>query len=435
MRPAQAFIETEAAGGIVLVVAATAALLWANSPWSEQYFDLLHQRIVVDIGIFSVDEDLHFWVNDIAMVIFFFLVGLEIKRELVMGELASVRRVVVPLAAAAGGMLVPLAIFLLVATDGDARGGWGIPMATDIAFAIGVVALLGPRVPQGMTVLLLAVAIFDDLGAVAIIAVFYTESIAWQPLLLAGGLLLLTAAINRAGVRPVMVYVGLGIAVWAAVFESGLHPTVAGVALGLLTPLNSWYRPDSYPELAGRMLERFRRGLAPDDSVHSREQRLDALLTISDVSRETVAPLDRLEHELHPWVAFVVVPLFAFANAGLELGPDVLREAATSSLTWGVTLALVAGKPLGIVLGAWVAVRLGASLPAGVTWGRIGALGVLAGIGFTVSLFVADLAYADQELATQAKVGILVASALAGVGGYAALRLFTGPADEEPAST
>ena len=430
VRPVQQFIDTESAGGIVLVAAALLAVVWANSPWADAYHNLLDAPLAIDLGIFRVDEPLHFWVNDGAMVVFFFLVGMEIKRELVVGELRSLRRVAVPLAAALGGMLVPLGLFLLVAQGAEARAGWGVPMATDIAFSLGVVALLGPRVSTQLKVLLLAAAIFDDLGAVLVIAVFYTDVVEIGPLLIAFALLGLVPVLNRLGVRQVPIYVLIGVAAWAAMLESGVHPTVVGVSLGLLTPWRSWYSSADFSETSGRMLERLRTGLGSPSSAHGREQRTEALLALSEATRETVAPLDRLEHGLHPWVAFAIVPVFAWANAGVSLGGGVVGDALGSSLTWAIAAGLVLGKPIGLVAGYAIAVRWGGERPDGVTWRGVLGIGMLAGIGFTIALFVTDLAYGDPALLTQAKVGILAASLVSGLAGYLTLLGLLGPAED-----
>ncbi len=437
VQPVQEFIDTESSGGIVLVAAAVLALVWANSPWADGYHDLLGFPLVIDLGIFRVDEPFHFWVNDVAMVVFFFLVGMEIKRELVVGELRSLRRVVVPLSAALGGMLVPLGLFLLVARGAEASAGWGVPMATDIAFALGVVALLGPRVSTQLKVLLLAAAIFDDLGAVLVIAVFYTDVVAVGPLLIGFALLGLVPVLNRLGVRHVTIYIFVGVAAWAAVLESGVHPTVVGVMLGLLTPWRSWYSSADFSGNAERTLDHLRVGLGSPATAHAREQRTEALLALSEISRETVAPLDRIEHELHPWVAFVIVPVFAWANAGVSLSGGVVGDALGSSLTWAIVAGLVLGKPVGLIVGYAVAVRLGGERPSGVTWRGVLGIGMLAGIGFTIALFVTDLAYDDPALLTQAKVGILAASLVSGVAGYLTLLGLHGSPQEldSPAGT
>ena len=356
------------------------------------------------------------------MVVFFFLVGMEIKREMVVGELRTFRRVVAPLLAALGGMLVPIGLFLLLAQGDEASAGWGVPMATDIAFALGVVALLGPRVPVQLKVLLLAAAIFDDLGAVLVITVFYTEVVEIVPLLIGVGLLGLVPVLTRIGVRPNTIYMLLGIAAWAAVLESGVHPTVVGVALGLMTPWRSWYSSADFEENAERTLTELREGIGSAPDVSGREQRTEALLQMSEITRETVAPLDRIEHELLPWVAFVIVPLFAWANAGVSLQGGALGNALGSSLTWAILAGLVLGKPIGLTVGYAIALRLGGERPDGVTWAGVLGVGMLAGIGFTISLFVTELAYTSPILQDEAKVGILAASVVSGVAGYLTLR-------------
>lgn len=422
VQPLQEFIATEVAGGAVLLVAAVTALVWANSPWSDRYFDLLDTHLVVDLDFYRLDGSLHFWINDAAMVLFFFLVGLEIKRELVSGELNSVRRAVVPLAAASGGMLVPAAIFLLIARGAPERAGWGVPMATDIAFALGVTALLGARVPLGLKVLLLALAIFDDIGAVAVIAIFYADEINLGPLLLAGGLLVAVYGLSRAHVRQLPVYVLLGLMAWAAAVKSGVHPTVVGVALGLLTPTRGAQDPYDSAREAEAMVEELRAGSVAIGEQAERGHLTQALLRLRRLSEQTIAPLDRLEHGLNRWVAFLVVPLFALANAGVDLRGDALGDAARSGVTWAVALGLLLGKPLGILGGSWLAVRLGGQLPEGVRWPGVLGIGLVAAIGFTVALFVAQLAYEQPTLLDEAKVGILAASLLGGVGGYLLLR-------------
>jgi len=421
-QPLQEFTDTEASGGLVLMAATVVALVWANSAWSDAYQDLLRHRIVVDLGFYVVDESVQFWVNDVLMVIFFFLVGMEIKRELVVGELSSLRHAVVPAAAALGGMIIPVSIFLVILAGGDGSRGWGVPMATDIAFALGIAALAGPRVPVGLKVLLLAIAIFDDLGAVAVIAIAYSDSLDVGPLLI--GLLALggVAAMNRLGVRDLTFYVVAGVVTWAAILKSGVHPTTVGVALGFLTPLQSRLRLDSLRAEADALLYSIDEERAAADENTGRLHHSEAVLRLRRLAEEAVSPLDRLEHGLNPWVAFLIVPVFALANAGVDLRGDALSSAIGEPLTWGIAAGLFIGKPLGIVLGAWVATRLGARLPERTGWGGVLAVGAVAGIGFTVALFVAELAYTDERLLTYSKVGILTGSLLSGITGYLLLR-------------
>jgi NhaA family Na+:H+ antiporter len=421
VQPLQEFIDTEAAGGLALVFATIAAIVWANSPFSDSYENLLHAHVVLDLGFFTVDEPVHFWVNDVLMVLFFFLVGMEIKRELVIGELSSMRQAIVPFAAAAGGMIVPVAIFLLLVRDPIGQDGWGVPMATDIAFALGVAALLGPRVPIGLKVMLLALAIFDDLGAVAVIAIAYSDAVDFGPLLLGVGLLTVVWALGRMGVRELPVYIILGVLTWGAILESGVHPTTVGVALGVLTPLASRQPFEETQTEAREVLDTFD-DPPPTSNDEARRQRIEALFRLRRLSDRAIAPLDRLEHQLNHWVAFAIVPIFALANAGVDLRGDTLPTALEEGLTWGVAIGLLLGKPVGIVAASWIAVRLGARLPGDATWAGVVGIGALAGIGFTVALFVAQLAYPEGPLLAQAKVGIFLGSIASGLVGYLLLR-------------
>jgi NhaA family Na+:H+ antiporter len=374
----QDFLRDEAAGGIVLVACALVAVAWANSPVSDSYADFWGQYLTIGWGPAAITEDLQHWVNDGLMAVFFFVVGLEIKRELAIGELHDPRAAALPAAAAVGGVVVPALIFVAL-TSGAAGAGWGIPMATDIAFAVGVLALLGDRVPAGAKLLLLSVAIVDDIIAISVIALFYTETVSLAWLAGAGAGLGLVVVLRLLGVTAIWPYVVVGVAVWAATLESGVHATIAGVALGLLTPAG---------DVGGRNV------------------------------------LATLEHRLHPWSAFVVVPLFALANAGVGFGGGVLGEAAESALPWAIALGLVVGKIVGISGAVWIAVRTGLGrLPQGVSSLHVVAVAAVAGIGFTVSLFIADLAYDDAALTETAKIGIFAGSMLAALIGSALMVL------------
>ena len=429
VRPVERFIRLEVAGGVVIVVAVLQALVWANSPWSESYHELFDIHFAVDVWLWAFDESLKHWIDDAAMVVFFFLVGLEIKREIVLGELASPRRLAVPLAAAFGGIVVPVLIFLVFVDGEEARRGWAIPMATDIAIALGVLTLLGSRIPAGLTVLLLGVAVVDDIGGVLVIAAFYTEGLNYTALMIVGAVLVTVALFKRYGVRPVYVYVALGVVGWGATYASGIHPTIFGVIMGLMTPSRPLYDPAAFGAVAERLIAQFWRAHEIPDRHFRREHEADALHSLSTSATETVAPLDRLERSLLPWSAFLVVPLFAFANAGVDLRDGALEAALGSSLALGVGMGLVVGKPLGVTLGAWIAVRFGASLPSGVTWTQLAAMGVIAGIGFTVALFITELSYpaevlgveAADELLREAKVGILIGSVVAALAGLLTL--------------
>jgi Na+:H+ antiporter, NhaA family len=417
------FIHDEAFGGILLLVCALFALIWANSPWGDSYDALWSTELTLGTVQFHLTESLLHWVNDGLMAIFFFVVGLEIKREVLVGELASPRRAALPAIAALGGVLVPAGIYLLLNRGTVGGAGWGIPMATDIAFALGVLALLGDRIPLGLTVFLTALAIVDDIAAVLVIAVFYTAQVHWEALGLAAVILVGLIAANRLGFRRPVIYAILGLALWVSVFESGVHATVAGVLLAFTIPANTRIDPRAFLARSRALLHAFERAGATDDSgasILTNGARQEVLSELEDAVEGAGAPLQRMEHVLHPWVAFAIVPLFALANAGVRIEGDP-GAAFGNRVTLGVVLGLVLGKQLGVTLAAWLAVRSGVTdLPEGVGWRHIYGAGWLAGIGFTMSLFVADLAFAASEggLLTAAKLGILAASLIAGVGGW-----------------
>ena len=372
----QEYASVEALSGLALLLAAAIALIWANSAWSESYTSFWGYDITATLGPFSIADDLGHWVNDGLMAIFFFVVGLEVKRELTEGELTDRRAASLPLLAAVGGMAVPALLFFAWNPSGPGSSGWGIPMATDTAFALGVLALLGARVPSGLKLFLLTLAVVDDIGAICVIAIFYSSDV--QAAWLAGAALTIVAvvAMQRLGVRYALAYVAPALVLWVCVFQSGVHATIAGVVLGLLTPV-----------------------------VDSRGRRV----------------IDTLEHRLHPWTSFVVVPVFVLANAGIALGGDALRAAASSSITWGVATGLVAGKAVGIVAASAVCVALGLSrLPDGSSFRQLAGVAAIAGIGFTVSLFIADRSFTAAAL-DEAKIGILAGSLVAGVLGSGVL--------------
>jgi NhaA family Na+:H+ antiporter len=420
--PAQAFIHTQAVSGAVLLAAALAAIVWANSPWDESYFDLWETAITLDVSIFSIEEDLRHWVNDGLMVLFFFVVALEIKRELVHGELSEPQRAVLPAAAALGGMVLPAAIFLALNAGGAGERGWGIPMATDIAFALGVLALVGKRIPTEVRVFLLALAIVDDIGAILVIAVFYTETLSLEAVGAAALLLGVIIAMNRVGVLSMNPYFVVGALIWVAVLKSGIHATITGVLLGVFAPASPHLTKRVFADTTDRLIERFRAAMAQGD-----EETAETVLgQIEETALASEAPLDRLVRLLQPWTSYAVVPLFALANAGVALSGGVIEDAASSTVTLGVILGLMAGKLFGIVSFSWVAVRLGiGSLPGGMTWRQMMGVALVAGVGFTVSLFITGLAFTDAELVSNAKIGILAASLLAGLGGYGLLRAVT----------
>ena len=421
IRPIQEFLATEAAGGILLLAATVAALLWANLPGGGSYGNFWGSHVTLDLNLLTLDLTLKKWVNDGLMTVFFFVVGLEIKREIVRGELADRRRAALPIIAALGGMVAPALIYLAINAGGEGERGWGIPMATDIAFAMGVLALLGRRVPLSLKVFLLAVAIVDDIGAILVIAVFYTEGLDLAWLAVAGGLCALIGVLPRWGVRDVIVYSVIGGFVWLAMHESGVHATIAGVVLGLLTPAVAHYNDANLVDRGGRLIATFSE-TASQPTALSRGVPAAALRDLEELSRESRPVLNRLEHALHPWTSYGIVPLFALANAGIGLSGDLIRDSMTSPITLGVFLGLVLGKPLGIMVASMIAVRAGvADLPADVRWSQVLGASILAGIGFTVSIFITGLALSDSGLVDEAKLGILVGSALMGVLGFVVL--------------
>jgi NhaA family Na+:H+ antiporter len=418
-RPLRRFLAIEAASSVLLLAATLMALAFANSPLREWWSHFWHQRLAIEIGSFELALSLGHWVNDGLMTIFFFVVGLEIKRELSIGELASRRQAMLPVFGALGGMLVPASIYLMFQPGGEAAAGWGIPMATDIAFAVAALAVLGPRVSPGLKVFLLALAIVDDLGAVTVIALFYTDEIRPLALLAAGLGLGLVYAIRRAGVRTYGVYAALGFLVWLAMLASGVHATVAGVLLGLLTPVQPLGERET---LVARLREEADEALSRIGGEVREVRPEPALQRVRELSREAQSPLEYLTHRLHPWVAFVVMPIFALANAGVALDGSRLGDPASLRVAVAVALGLLIGKPLGITVFAVAAVRLRiASLPRGVGVGALAGAGLLGGIGFTMALFITALAFREGPLASAAKVGVLGASVLACVFGVVVL--------------
>jgi NhaA family Na+:H+ antiporter len=418
--PLREFLDTEVAGGLVLLATTAVALLWANSAWSNAYTVLWATELAFEVGRSSLALDLRHWVNEGLMALFFFVVGLEMKRELVAGELRSPRTAALPVVTALGGMVAPALVFLVLNGGGPGERGWGIPMATDIAFAVGVLALFGSRVPSGLKVLLLSVAIVDDIGAIIIIAVFYAGGLAWTPLAIAVGLLAVIAVLHRVGVVWWPVHVLLGLGVWLATYVSGVHATIAGVGVGLLMPTRPLVRHLSISL-----------GQDDDDDL---QPSAPVVRWVKQQVQETISAAERLTHTLHPWTSFAVVPLFALANAGVPLSRASLAAAVASPVTIGVILGLVVGKLVGITGAAWLAVRLGiGALPEGVNGRQVRAVAGVAGIGFTVSLFIAGLAYPDPALQDQAWVGILAGSLLAAAVGalllHGALPSRTRPAD------
>ena len=408
-RPVLRFIDREVAGGILLLVATAAALIWANSAWADGYQNFWHAEIELAVGSWHLPHlSVGHFVNDALMALFFFVVGLEIKRELVTGDLSSFRAAALPAIAALGGMAVPAALYLTLNGAGEASRGWGIPMATDIAFAVGIVALLGARVSPKINLFLLTLAIVDDIGAIAVIAIFYTSDLSTNWLLIAVAGLAAVWLLQRLRVWVIPIYMALGIFIWYATLESGVHATIAGVALGLLTPAR--------PLLNQRDAQQIVDALPSNANVAE-------VRHASFLAQESVPLTERLENMLHPFTAFMIIPIFALANAGISLSSDKISAAASSSVTMGIVLGLVVGKPLGIALFAWVATRFGFPLPDGVRWPQFIGMGFAAGIGFTVSIFVAGLAFESYAITDLAKIGILMASLVAAIAALLLLRL------------
>ncbi len=417
-RPLERFLRIEAASGILLLVAAAVALLWANSPWAEGYVQLWRTPVGFRIGGFAFERPLDWFVNDGLMVIFFFVVGLEIRREIHHGELSEWRRAALPAFAALGGMLAPAGLYLLFAGAPLTRAGWGVPMATDIAFAVGILTLLGKRVPAALRVLLLALAVIDDLGAIVVIALFYSSGINFVGVLVAalgfGGVF----AMQRFGVRAKLAYVPVAIVAWAGIYAAGVHPTIAGVIIGVVTPVRAWLGPDGFINDVRKELEHLARSTPSELSSHDLAE---TLRHINVARREAMSPAESLIEMLHPWVAFGIMPVFALANAGVSLAGAPLDGTSWRVVT-AVAVGLMVGKPVGVLLASWLTLRfrIGA-LPAGMGVRHLIVLGVVAGVGFTMALFIAALAFTDARLLAAAKLGVLIAS-----GGAAVLSLVLG---------
>jgi NhaA family Na+:H+ antiporter len=416
--PFQEFFRTEAAGGALLVACACAALVVANSKWAEAYHRLLSVTITIGPGDHALALTVHQWINDALMAVFFLLVGLEIKREALAGELASPRHAALPIAGAIGGMVVPAFIYVLTNGGGTASRGWAIPMATDIAFALGVLALVAPRAPSGLKTFLAASAIVDDMGAVLVIALFYTRAIAWGALAMAGLMLLLLIALNVLRVRRLTPFLVLGVGLWFFVYESGVHATIAGVLLALTIPTRTRINAAQFSAKARGLLDYFDRTETGTALVLTSKSQQEAIMGLERATEGVMAPLVRLEHAIHGFSAFVVMPLFAFSNAGVGL-----HGSLGGGVPLAVILGLAIGKPLGITGAALAAVRLRlATLPDGVNWTALHGCAWLAGIGFTMSLFIATLAFDGTTLLDAAKFGILTGSLLAGIVGAVVVR-------------
>jgi NhaA family Na+:H+ antiporter len=427
VRPFQEFASRASSGGILLIAAAIVALVWANSPWGDSYTGLWATKLSVGLGSFSLEKDLTHWINDGLMAIFFLVVGLEIKREILVGELSSPRRAALPIAAAIGGAVLPAMIYLAINFGTEGIAGWGIPMATDIAFALGVLALLGNRAPLGLKVFVTALAIVDDILAVTIIAFFYTSDVSWSALTIGGVFLIALVVANLAGVGKPLVYSLLGIGLWLAFLQSGVHATIAGVLLAMTVPASSFIDTGEFLKRSRSLLNRFEQAGERGDAVLTNDERQGALHALNRTNEDVEPPLQEMEHALHPWVVFAIMPLFALANAGVVLGEN-FAATLLNPVSLGIVAGLLLGKQFGITLFAWLAVKSGISeVPRGVGWLHIYGAGWLAGIGFTMSLFISDLAFTNSPLLDVAKLGILTASLIAGVVGWSVIRRTSAP--------
>jgi NhaA family Na+:H+ antiporter len=422
--PFEEFIHEQTSGGLVLMACAVLALVVANSPLANAYSDFLHLHIKLVVGPWVLDHTIHHWINDGLMALFFFLVGLEIKREVLLGDLSDPRAAALPVLAAIGGMVFPALVFAAVNFGGEGARGWGIPMATDIAFAVGVLSLLGARVPRSLFVFLVALAIVDDLGAVAVIAFFYTEQIDLNALALAGAFLGVLIVFNLGGIRHPLPHFAVGCLLWLAMLESGVHATVAGVLAAWTVPSRAKLDPERFTEQTRELFARWRAMSQEQGHLASAEQRRTLLQAAENSIHKMESPLQRLEHAMHVPCAFVVIPLFALANAGVPIELASLGETLASPVTLGVMLGLLLGKMLGIAGVSLVAVKLGiGQLPAGCRRVHIFGAALLAAIGFTMSIFIAEMGFRDlPELLIDAKTGILLASIVAGSAGYLLLR-------------
>jgi len=429
MSPINRFLSEEPAGGILLLAATVIALAWANSPWGDTYEDFWHTYVSVSYGDYKLKMSLAHFVNDGLMAVFFFVVGLEIKRELLVGELASVRKAAIPIAAAIGGMAAPALVYVLFNLDAgpDSLRGWAIPTATDIAFVVGVMAMLGRRVPLSLKVFVTALAIVDDIGAVLVIALFYTERLSLVAFGVANGFLALSIIANVLHVRTPIVYGIIGLFLWLFLLQSGVHATVGGVLMALTIPSRMRIDGARFLDFSREALNEFEDAGGRSEHIMTSRRRQESVQGLEDACEHVLTPLSRLEHMLHPWVIFLVMPIFALANAGVILGADAV-DALGSGVGLGVAVGLFVGKPLGVVAATWIAIKLGVGeLPTGSNWRQLLGAGCLAGIGFTMSLFIANLAFGDAPELQFAKMGILGGSLIAGVVGFILLRTASGP--------
>jgi NhaA family Na+:H+ antiporter len=435
LKPMKRFISKSSTSGIILFTSAFLAIILSNSPWSEAFHHFWEKEFSIGFSGHVLTKSLHHWINDGLMAVFFFVVGLELKREILAGELSTPSKAVLPVAAAAGGMVFPALIYLFFNPGGEAAAGWGIPMATDIAFALGILYLLGDRVPLTLKIFLTALAIADDIGAVLVIAFFYTSDINFQSLLQAGLYLGILIFANRIGVRNTLFYAIIGIGgVWLAFLLSGVHATIAAVLIAFTIPATVKVKEDYFTSEMDHLLQKFR-DEEPNNVPLVTNEQMHIIEEIRDLSKKAITPLQRLEHSLHPFVSYVIMPVFALSNAGVHIDSDIMKE-LTSPVAIGVFMGLLFGKFLGIMLVVGLFLRMKwAVLPEGMNRLHLTGAAVLAGIGFTMSLFISDLAFSDRTFITQARLGILAASLIASLAGYAIIHYACKPGKPLPDAT
>ncbi|WP_184549588.1 Na+/H+ antiporter NhaA [Mucilaginibacter sp. FT3.2] len=418
--PVSRFIHQEHTSGIVLFISVLAAIIWVNSPFSHSYHQVWDLKVSMSIGHYALNHPLHLWINDGLMAIFFFVIGLELKREFMAGELSTIKKASLPMVAALGGMIVPALIYFFINKGTPSAHGWGIPMATDIAFALALLSIAGKHIPSSVKVFLSALAVADDLGAVLVIAIFYSAHIDFAPLTIGFCLLTFLLIGNKLGIRNIIFYLVIGFAVWVAFLLSGVHATIAGVLVAFTIPARTRVNEKSYAESLRKLLFDFEEQI-PNNSTLTTPEQHHTIEKIKKLNADAETPLQKIEYGLHPWVAFVVMPLFALANAGIMIGANFFSS-LLNPVSMGVAIGLVAGKFIGVLVATWLMVKFGAQLPANSNWKQITGVALLAGVGFTMSLFISGLAFTHPEMVDQAKYGILLASLLAGILGVIVLK-------------
>ncbi len=432
LNPLDEFIHRQTTSGVLLMLCAVAALYLANSHWSESYHHWLEMRFTIGVEGFQLSKSIHHWINDGLMALFFFVIGLELKREILVGELADPKQAMLPIIAAIGGMIVPVLIYISINPEGHTRNGWGVPMATDIAFALGTLALLGKRVPKNLLTFLVALAIVDDLGAVMVIALFYTETINLPALTTAAAMLVLLMALNLGGIRHALPYILLGVVLWIAMLKSGVHATLAGIFLAFTIPMRPKYNPERFLLQINGMIEQIKRAYQQEKNIIKNDKLRSHVRALGDGVQLLQAPAQVMERKMHLPSAYLIIPIFSLANAGIPVDWSSLGDILTHPVSVGIAAGLVIGKLIGIAGFSWIAVNLGlTTLPHGVKFKHIIGAALMGGIGFTMSIFIAELGFAHSaEDLLMAKTGVLLASVVAGVSGFLWL-YFTNENSEE----